>query len=145
MKFGRIVICWRIFRQICSYCFCHLFFFSIISLPLTLKWLIELEPPLWWVHTIAEVCNFSLKCINTRRLPLGQKRRYRLKKNTARMLKTTTPCNRWKIFLLVLDPHIITFSLVWQHHEKKNMNTIKKIENRAEKLHTSATFWSHLC
>ena len=31
----------------------------------------------WWVHTIAEVCNFSPKCITTRRLPLGQKRRYR--------------------------------------------------------------------
>ena len=30
-----------------------------------------------WVHTIAEVCNFSPKCITTRRLPLGQKRRYR--------------------------------------------------------------------
>ena len=33
--------------------------------------------PLWWVHTIAEVCNFPPKCITTRHLPLGQKRHYR--------------------------------------------------------------------
>ena len=26
---------------------------------------------LWWLHTIAEVCNFSPKCITTRRLPLS--------------------------------------------------------------------------
>ena len=33
------------------------------------------------------------------------------------MLKTTTPCNRWKIFLSIPYPHIITFCLVWQHHD----------------------------
>ena len=33
------------------------------------------------------------------------------------MLKTTTPCNRWKIFLSILYPYVITFCLVWQHHD----------------------------
>ena len=33
------------------------------------------------------------------------------------MLKTTTPCNRWKIFLSIPYPHVITFCLVWQHHD----------------------------
>ena len=37
------------------------------------------------------------------------------------MLKTTTPCNGWKIFLSIpchfsID-HVITFCLVWQHHD----------------------------
>ena len=32
------------------------------------------------------------------------------------MLKTTTPCNRWEIFLSILYPHVITFCLVWQLH-----------------------------
>ena len=33
------------------------------------------------------------------------------------MLKTTTPCNRWKIFLSIPYPHVITICLVWQHHD----------------------------
>ena len=33
------------------------------------------------------------------------------------MLKTTIPCNRWKIFLSIPYPHVITFCLVWQHHD----------------------------
>ena len=33
------------------------------------------------------------------------------------MLKTTTPCNRWKIFLSIPYLHVITFYLVWQHHD----------------------------
>ena len=40
-----------------------------------------------------------------------------LKQNTARMLKTTTPYNRWKIFLWNPYPHVITFCLICQHHE----------------------------
>ena len=40
-----------------------------------------------------------------------------LKNPTERMLKTTTPCNRWKIFLSIPYPHVITFCLVWQHHD----------------------------
>ena len=39
------------------------------------------------------------------------------KKITARMLKTATPRNRWKIIPSVLYPHVITFCLVWQHHD----------------------------
>ena len=38
---------------------------------------VNLRILIWWVHTIAEVCNFSPKCITMRRLPLGRKRRYR--------------------------------------------------------------------
>ena len=37
--------------------------------------------------------------------------------HTAIMLKTTTPCNRWKTFLSIPYPHFITFCLVWQHHD----------------------------
>ena len=33
------------------------------------------------------------------------------------MLKTATPRNRWKIIPSVLYPHVITFCLVWQHHD----------------------------
>ena len=33
------------------------------------------------------------------------------------MLKTTTARNRWKIFPSVPYPHVITFCLVWQHHD----------------------------
>ena len=33
------------------------------------------------------------------------------------MLKTTTPYNRWKSFLSIPYPHVITFGLVWQHHD----------------------------
>ena len=33
------------------------------------------------------------------------------------MLKTTTPCNRWMIFLSIPYPHGVTFCLVWQHHD----------------------------
>ena len=32
------------------------------------------------------------------------------------MLKTT-PCHRWKIFLSIPYPYVITFCLVWQHHD----------------------------
>ena len=39
-----------------------------------------------------------------------------LKNTNAHMLKTT-PCNRWKIFLSIPYPHVITFCLVWQHHD----------------------------
>ena len=61
------------------------------------------------------------------------------------MLKTTT---LWKIFLSIPYPHVITFCLVWQHHDVFQTSataSVKKIENRAEKLHTYATFWRHSC
>ena len=37
-------------------------------------------------------------------------------KTTPCMLKTTTWCNRGKIFLSIPYPHFITICLVWQHH-----------------------------
>ena len=44
-------------------------------------------------------------------LPLKRKRK------KAHMLKTTTPCNRWKIVLSIPYPHVVAFCLVWQHHD----------------------------
>ena len=62
------------------------------------------------------------------------------------MLKTTTPCNRWKIS--IIDPvsscHYILFSETTPWRVSNFCDSIKKIENRAENLQTYATFWSHL-
>ena len=48
-----------------------------------------------------------------------------------------------------IDPvpscHYILFSLTTPRRVSNFCDSVKKIENRAEKLHTSATFWSHLC
>ena len=41
--------------------------------------------------------------------------------------------------------HYILFSLTTPQRVANFCDRVKKIENRAEKLHTSATFWSHLC
>ena len=64
------------------------------------------------------------------------------------MLKTTTPCNRWKIDFSI-DPvpscHYILFSLTTPQRVSNFCAGVRKIENRAEKLHIYATFWSHLC
>ena len=87
----------------------------------------------WWVHPTAEVCYFSPKCITTRRL-----RRYR-KTTTALTLKTTTPCNRWMIFLSIPYPHFILFSLVIPRRVANFCDSVNKILNRAKKLHTYAT------
>ena len=48
-----------------------------------------------------------------------------------------------------IDPvpscHYILFSLTTPQHVSNFCDSIKKTENQAEKLHTYATFWSHLC
>ena len=49
-----------------------------------------------------------------------------------------------------IDPvpscHYILFSLTTTPRRVSNFcNSVKKFENRAKKLHTSATFWIHLC
>ena len=64
-----------------------------------------------------------------------------LLENTAHMLETTTPCNRWKLFLS------LHFCLVWQHHEvlQTSVTASKTFRIGAQKLHSSATYWSHLC
>ena len=59
-------------------------------------------------------------------------------------MSVTPACNRWKIFLLIPYPHYI-FSLTTPRCVSNFRDSIKKIENQAEKLHTYATFWSHLC
>ena len=41
--------------------------------------------------------------------------------------------------------HQILFSLVTRRHVGNFCSSVKKIQNRAKKLHTFATFWSHLC
>ena len=41
--------------------------------------------------------------------------------------------------------HYILFSLTTPRRVSNFCNSIKKIDNWAEKLHTYATFWSHLC
>ena len=75
------------------------------------------RPQWWWVHTIAEVCNLSPEMYYYASPTLRSETTLPLKKTTARMLKTTTPCNRWKIFLLMPYSHVITFCLAWQHHD----------------------------
>ena len=48
-----------------------------------------------------------------------------------------------------IDPvpscHYILFSLTTPRRVSNFRDSVKKIENRAGKLHTYATFWSHLC
>ena len=48
-----------------------------------------------------------------------------------------------------IDPvpscHYILFSLTTPRRVSNFCDSVKEIENRAEKLHTYATFWSHLC
>ena len=48
------------------------------------------------------------------------------------MLKTTTPCNRWKIFLSLLHPHYILFSLTTLQRVANFCNSIRKIQNQNE-------------
>ena len=48
------------------------------------------------------------------------------KKTTAPILKTITPCNRWKSFLSIPYPQFITFCLVWQHHVLQTSATVSK-------------------
>jgi len=48
-----------------------------------------------------------------------------------------------------IDPvpscHYIWFSLTTPRRVSNFCDSVKKIENQAKKLHTYATFWSHLC
>ena len=60
-------------------------------------------------------------------------------------MSATPACNRWKIFLLIPYPHYTLFSLTTPQCVSNFCDSIKKTENQAEKLHTYATFWSHLC
>ena len=68
-------------------------------------------------------------------------------KDHSTYVKITTPCNRW--FFFSIDPvpscHYILFSLTTPRRVWNFCDSVKRIENRAEKLHTYATFWSHLC
>ena len=67
-------------------------------------------------------------------------------KTTARMLKTTISRNRWSIFhqsCTLMSLHL--FSLTAPRRVANICDSVEKIENRAERLHTSETFWNHLC